>query len=421
MSKFGKHISIVGLGYIGLPTAALLANKGFHVQGFDINPEVVCMVNRGEVHIIEKDLDQQVYLAVKNGYLKAYSEVQPANIFLIAVPTPFTEGHKPDLASVEAAARSIAPVLQPGNLIILESTCPVGTTLKVAKWLAQQRPELSIPFNNENQNPEKGEQIYLSYCPERVLPGHILRELIENDRIIGGINSLSTEKAINFYQNFVKGDMLATDSRTAEMAKLTENAFRDVNIAFANELSLICDELNINVWELIRLANRHPRVNILQPGPGVGGHCIAVDPWFIVDSAPKQARLIRQARLINDEKPEFVVAKALAATAQVSKATIACLGLSFKANIDDLRESPALKIVRDLAIKSTAKLLVVEPHINTIPKQLMDLKHRIQLVDTETALKDANIILLLVDHCQFNLVGDKVKQKIVIDTRGIWQ
>ncbi len=367
VSKIDK-ITILGLGYIGLPTAALLANRGYQVQGYEINSQIIDTINRGDVHIIEKDLDQLVHTAVKNHSLAAYHEVKPADVFIIAVPTPFADHHRPDLSYVETATRSLAQVLKPGNLVILESTSPVGTTQKIAQWLAQERPDLVIPLSAHHSTKtgiqQNGtQQIYIAYCPERVLPGHILRELIENDRIIGGIDKASSEKAINFYQSFVNGGLLLTDSATAEMSKLVENAFRDVNIAFANELSLICDQLKLNVWELIRLANRHPRVNILQPGPGVGGHCIAVDPWFIVDSAPEQARLIRLAREINDGKPAHVVAKTLAATAHISQPKIACLGISFKANIDDIRESPALMIIQELAAKSTAELYVVEPHI----------------------------------------------------------
>jgi UDP-N-acetyl-D-mannosaminuronic acid dehydrogenase len=419
MSLLSQTVSVIGLGYIGLPTASLLATKGFKVQGCDVSAHVVDTINRGDIHIVEQDLDVLVRSAVKSGQLTAALQPAPADIFIIAVPTPFKDDHVPDLKYVESATQAIAPHVKPGNLIILESTSPVGTTEKIGKWLGQLRPDLILPDANSNQ--AKAEQIFIAHCPERVLPGHIIRELVDNDRIIGGLDAASMAAAKAFYQTFVNGEILLTDARTAEMAKLTENAFRDVNIAFANELSLICDRLNINVWELIQLANRHPRVNILQPGPGVGGHCIAVDPWFIVDSAPEQAQLIKTARQVNDAKPHAVIAKIKAHASQSKAPVIACLGLSFKADIDDLRESPALDIVQHLAEIQLGRLLVVEPHIEQLPKSLASYE-TVQLTDLQNALEQADIVVLLVNHRDFVAVDKKLlMNKAIIDTRGIWQ
>ena len=299
-----ETISVIGLGYIGLPTAAMFASRKVNVIGVDVNQQAIDTINEGKIHIVEPDLDMLVSAAVTAGYLKGSTTPEPADAFLVAVPTPFKEDHEPDLSYIEAASRNFAPVLKKGDLVILESTSPVGTTEQVARWIAKARPDLKVP-TNEN---EKGD-LYIAHCPERVLPGRVVKELVENGRVIGGINPESSEKAAELYKMFVMGDCIVTNARTAEMAKLTENASRDVSIAFANELSVICDELDINVWELIALANRHPRVNILQPGPGVGGHCIAVDPWFIVSRTPAKAQLIRQAREINDNKPEWVIKK----------------------------------------------------------------------------------------------------------------
>ncbi len=394
-----KKVSVIGLGYIGLPTAAILANHGVEVIGVDVNKKAIDTINQGKIHIVEPDLEALVHSAVMSHKLKAVLKPEKSEVFIIAVPTPFKDDHKPDLSYIEAAAKSIAPVLEKGNLIILESTSPVGTTEKLAQWL----PDLDL---------------HIAYCPERVLPGHILREIVGNDRIIGGLTPASANLAKQLYQIFVKGECLTTDARTAEMTKLTENSFRDVNIAFANELSLICDELNINVWELIKLANRHPRVKILQPGPGVGGHCIAVDPWFIVDSAPHLARLIRTSREVNDSKPHHVLAKIKTSLAHISNPTIACLGLSFKADIDDIRESPALEIVQHLANENT-QLLVVEPHLETLPTSLQ-LPH-VKLTDLHEAIAKADLVLLLVNHRKFaNIDRALLQNKHIIDTRGLW-
>ena len=408
-----KTVSVVGLGYIGLPTAAVLASRGVHVIGVDVSEKVVSTLNSGNVHIVEPDLDVVVRGVVNAGAFRAVTKPEPAEAFLLAVPTPFHDGHKPDISYVEAAAMSIAPVLRRGNLVILESTSPVGTTEKISHWLAKARPDLSFPHQvGENAD------VQVAHCPERVLPGHVLRELIENDRIIGGLSHLCTKKATELYQIFVEGKCIATDARTAEMSKLTENAFRDVNIAFANELSLICDRLGIDVWELIALANHHPRVNILQPGPGVGGHCIAVDPWFIVDSAPEEARLIRTAREVNDSKPHYVIGKIQAAAERFKTPVIACLGLAFKADIDDLRESPALEIVKHLASTMKSELLVAEPYIEELPHSLAGYGN-VKLVTVEDALAKADIVAVLVNHQPFSQVDRSLlANKVIVDTRG---
>ena len=406
-----QNICVIGLGYIGLPTAAVLANNGFLVHGVDVNKEAVELINKGQVHIYEPDLENIVKKMVCEGKLSADVKPVKADIFILAVPTPFKNNHKPDLAFVESATKSIIPYIEPGNLIILESTSPVGTTEKIVEWILNERPDLSVDKNNPKQ-------ILVSHCPERVLPGKILKELIENDRIVGGINKESTEKTAEFYESFVKGEVLKTNARTAELSKLTENSFRDVNIAFANEMSMICDDLNINVWELISLANRHPRVNILQPGPGVGGHCIAVDPWFIVDSAPEKSILIHAARNVNDSKPHYIVEKVKDATREMVSPTIACLGLSFKANIDDLRESPAIEIVKQLAFNYNQTIFVAEPHIDELPKSLSDLN--LEIINTEDAINRADVVVLLVDHDYFKAIDEETfLNKIVIDTRGV--
>src|SRR5690606_13220307 len=362
-----KTISIIGLGYIGLPTAAVFASRKLKVIGVDINQQTVDTINRGQIHIVEPDLDMVVHAAVTEGYLRATTTPEPADAFLIAVPTPFKTGAgqgtcpEPDLSHIQAAANAIAPVLAPGNLVILESTSPVGATEQLAQWLAEARPDLTFP---QTQGEES--DIRIAHCPERVLPGQVLRELVHNDRVIGGLTPKCSRAACELYSVFLKGECIPTNARTAEMCKLTENSFRDVNIAFANELSMICDKLDINVWELIRLANRHPRVNILQPGPGVGGHCIAVDPWFIVSKTPEEARLIRTAREVNDSKPEWVINKVKQAVAEylmenpdktAKDVTIACYGLAFKADIDDLRESPALTITQQIAAEHPGPVL----------------------------------------------------------------
>ncbi len=411
-------ICVVGLGYIGLPTAAIIASRKKNVIGLDVNPDTVATINRGEVHICEPDLDAMVKTAVAEGYLRATLTAEPADAFLVAVPTPFQGDHQPDLKYVEAAANAIAPVLQQGNIVILESTSPVGTTEMMAGWLAKARPDLKFP--------EIGGQdadICVAHCPERVLPGHVLRELVSNDRVIGGLTPKCSDHAKALYRIFVEGDCITTSARTSEMCKLTENSFRDVNIAFANELSIICGKLGIDVWELVSLANLHPRVNILQPGPGVGGHCIAVDPWFIVSATPQEAKLIRKAREVNDSKPQWVVDQVAVAAAKIAgsadKPVVACLGLAFKANIDDLRESPAVEICRSLANSGNYEVLAVEPNVTQLPEGLIG---SVELQSADVAIGRADIVLLLVDHRSFrDIRSDMLKDKQVIDTRGMWR
>lgn len=414
-------ISVIGLGYIGLPTAAVFASRKKKVIGVDVNQQAVETINRGEVHIVEPDLDMVVHAAVTEGYLRATTKPEPADAFLIAVPTPFKgQNHEPDLTYIEAASKSIAPVLKKGDLVILESTSPVGATEQMAAWLAEARPDLTFP-----QNHGEASDIRVAHCPERVLPGYVLRELVENDRVVGGITPKCSEIAVKLYKTFVQGECVITNARTAEMAKLTENSFRDVNIAFANELSIICDKLNIDVWELIRLANRHPRVNVLQPGPGVGGHCIAVDPWFIVSQTPEEARLIRAAREVNDGKPEWVIEKVKLlvteflrtnANKSAKDLTIACFGLAFKANIDDLRESPALNITRRIAQLYPGCIWAVEPNVKQLP---VDLESRVTLVSAEKALNQADIKLVLVDHEEFKGIDWRQYPQGLIDTKGM--
>ena len=404
MARELQKIIVMGLGYIGLPTASMLATKGHQVLGVDVNAQAVDIINSGRIHIVEPDLDILVKSAVNSGNLKASLTPEEGDTFILAVPTPFKEvdgnPKAPDLAYIETATRAIAPYLREDNLVILESTSPVGTTERVQEIIVAMRPELAG-------------KVHTAHCPERVLPGHILRELVDNDRIIGGTTKAAVAKAKALYKTFCNGAILETDSRTAEMSKLVENSFRDVNIAFANELSVICDHLGINVWEAIALANRHPRVNILQPGPGVGGHCIAVDPWFIVASAPAQSRLIRTAREVNDAKPDWVIAKVKAKAARFHEPVIGCLGLSFKANIDDLRESPSMDIVHHLHQSGIGKIMACDPNVR---KE----KAPFALYDLKTVIKEADILLLLVDHEEFKDIDPQViKDKVVIDTKGV--
>jgi UDP-N-acetyl-D-mannosaminuronic acid dehydrogenase len=415
-SLLKTKVCVVGLGYIGLPTAALLAQNNYSVLGVDINESIVQIINQGEIHIIEADLDKLVFDAVKSNFFRASLAPEFADIFIIAVPTPFKDNHEADMRFVQDAALSIATVLKKGNLVILESTSPVGTTEKFAGWLSSARKDLNFFGINAD--------VHLAYCPERVLPGKIISELIENDRVIGGFTPDGAKKASAFYQTFVRGNCVITDARTAEMTKLTENAFRDVNIGFANELSLICDNLDINVWELIKLANLHPRVNILNPGPGVGGHCIAVDPWFIVNSSPSQAKIIRTAREVNDDKPNWVISKIISAISGPhfkKDFKLSCLGLSFKADIDDLRESPALEIVSRLAnLNISTEIMVVEPNIKELPIELTKFSN-IKFIHLNDAIELSDILVLLVDHKEFKTINRKLLiDKIIIDTRGIW-
>jgi len=415
-------ISVVGLGYIGLPTAAMFASRKKKVIGVDVNQYAVDTINRGEIHIVEPDLDMIVHAAVTEGYLKATIKPESADAFLIAVPTPFKNNDstipEPDLSYIQKASEAIAPVLKKGDLVILESTSPVGATEQMAEWLAQARPDLTFP-----QSGGDNADINIAHCPERVLPGHVVRELVENDRVIGGMTAKCSARAVELYKTFVQGECVITNARTAEMAKLTENSCRDVQIAFANELSIICDKLNIDVWELISLANRHPRINILQPGPGVGGHCIAVDPWFIVSKTPEEAQIIHTARKVNDAKPKWVIDKVKLAIADFLQAnptktakdvTIACYGLAFKPDIDDLRESPALNITKQIAKLHPGDVIAVEPNINELPTKI----HRLHLSPFENAKNIADIHLLLVDHKEFKT--KRIESKYLIDTKGIW-
>ncbi|MEX0732971.1 MAG: UDP-N-acetyl-D-mannosamine dehydrogenase [Aquisalimonadaceae bacterium] len=403
-----KRICVMGLGYIGLPTASLLATKGYQVHGVDVREDVVDTINAGHIHITEPELDVLVRSAVQSGRLKAAMEPAPADVFILAVPTPFKDDHVPDLSYVEAAARAIGPHLAPGNLVILESTSPVGAAERLAEWVFDERPDL-----------QQG-GLFIAHCPERVLPGQIIKELIANDRIVGGIDEPSTDVAADFYREFVTGEVLTTRSRTAELAKLAENTFRDVNIALANELSLICDHLNVDVWELIKLANHHPRVNILQPGPGVGGHCIAVDPWFVVHSAPEQSRLVRTAREVNSAKPAHVIEKVKARAARIHEPTIACFGLAYKPDIDDLRESPALEITQALAAQRVGRILVVDPHTDQLPRNLFEAG--VRLMGTEAALAEADVLVGLVAHRAFRrMPSAALQEKVVIDACGVWR
>ena len=416
MSDSFETISVIGLGYIGLPTATLFAASGKTVIGVDVSERAVTAINEGRIHIVEPVLDEYVARVVKDGHLRAVYKPQPADAFLIAVPTPFKDDHAPDLDYVEKATRSIAPVLKKGDLVILESTSPVGTTEAMVEWLASERPDLKFP-HSPNDKPD----VNVAYCPERVLPGQIVKELVENDRTIGGITAECSRRAKALYRIFVKGDLFETTARTAEMCKLTENSFRDVNIAFANELSLICDKLGINVWELIKLSNKHPRVNILQPGTGVGGHCIAVDPWFIVDKTPEEARIIRMAREVNDAKPHWVREKIEAAAKKVANGRapkdvkIALLGLAYKPNVDDLRESPALHIALDMHRANAWGLLLVEPNVSELPRSLDDRP----LVSTEQALAEADVLAILVSHTQFRGLKPRNDRQVIVDAVGL--
>ncbi|MDB5723297.1 MAG: UDP-N-acetyl-D-mannosaminuronic acid dehydrogenase [Novosphingobium sp.] len=408
------NVAVIGLGYIGLPTAAIIARSGSKVLGIDVSEHVVETINRGEIHIEEVDLDGLVQGVVARGLLRASTEVAPAEVFVIAVPTPFDKDHAPDISYVLAAGRAIAPVLKTGDIVILESTSPVGTTEELRDLIAQIRPDLKVP-GLSRETPD----LSIAYCPERVLPGKILEELTNNDRSIGGITPRCARKALAFYKRFVRGTCVVTDARSAEMTKLVENAYRDVNIAFANELSIVADKMGLDVWEVIRLANRHPRVNILSPGPGVGGHCIAVDPWFIVHSAPEETPLIRTARGVNDGKIRHVIRKAEALVEANPMARVACLGLAFKANIDDFRESPARLVAATLARRFGDRINVVEPYTEALPIEFTDTGAT--LIDIDTALEICDLLIVLVDHDVFRAVPLAERaEKVVYDTRGIW-
>lgn len=413
-SGFGS-VCVVGLGYIGLPTAAFVASKGVSVIGVDVNESYVERINRGVVPFFEPDFESTLAGVVAQGRLKAQTTTPQADAYIVAVPTPFSEGHRVDTKYIQAASAGIAAQLRGGELVVLESTSPPGTTEDMARFILEERPDLTMEEGRPNS-------VYFAHCPERVLPGRIMVEMATNDRVIGGVTPRGAEMARDLYATFCSGELLLTDAATAEMAKLTENSFRDVNIAFANELSLICDRLGIDVWELIELANHHPRVNILQPGPGVGGHCIAVDPWFIVAAAPEESKLIHLARQVNDGKPNWVMNKVIEKAERFRAPVIAAMGISFKPDIDDLRESPSLNIVDGLAQRlESADFRVVEPHVEELPASLG--RHaNVRKQDFDGALEDADIVLLLVDHSLFKQVDrSRLDDKVVIDTKGIWR
>ena len=413
-SDIKPEVCVVGLGYIGLPTAAIVARAGCRVHGVDVSQAVVDTINRGQIHIEEVDLDGLVQGVVARGLLSATTDMPRADVFVIAVPTPFDKTHAPDISYVLAAGEAVARVLKCGDTVILESTSPVGTTEALRDLIARVRPDLKCP-GLVSETPD----ISVAYCPERVLPGRILEELTNNDRSIGGVTPRCARKALAFYKRFVRGTCITTDARSAEMTKLVENAYRDVNIAFANELSIISDRMGLDVWEVIRLANRHPRVNILQPGPGVGGHCIAVDPWFIVHGAPEESPLIRTARGVNDGKIRHVIARAEALVEAHPAARVACLGLAFKANIDDFRESPARLVAATLARRFGERIRVVEPYAATLPREFEGTGA--ELIDIDTALEQSEILIVLVDHDAFRAVPLAERaDKLVYDTRGIW-
>lgn len=417
-SEPAPTVAVIGLGYIGLPTAAMLATHGADVIGVDVNPATVEAVNRGEVPFVEPDLEIAVAGAVSQGRLRADEKTPAADVYIVAVPTPFRDDHAADLTYIEAAADGIAEQLRGDELVILESTSPPGATSHLAQWILSTRPDLSLDGSQDRAI------VHFAHCPERVLPGRVMVELVANDRIVGGLTREAAERAKSLYARFCQGEIMVTDAVTAELAKLVENSYRDVNIAFANELSAISAKLGIDVWELIELANHHPRVNILQPGPGVGGHCVAVDPWFIVSAAPEEARLIRTAREVNDAKPDVIVRRVIEKAERFKEPRIAALGLAFKPDIDDLRESPALRIVAELADRLPgAKFDVIEPNIGKLPDRLAG-RANVTLADLEPAVRAADIVVLLVDHSQFKAADRqrlKLRERVVIDTKGIWR
>jgi len=419
-SRYAR-VTVIGLGYIGLPTAAILASRKIDVVGVDICEDVVRKINCGEVHIVEPELDIIVRAVVSQGKLRATLQPEPADVFLIAVPTPLKDNNVPDLSYIREASIAIAPFLKKDDLVILESTSPVGTTEQLSRWLSEARNDLIFP-HQDSENFD----IKIAYCPERVLPGRAIQELVHNDRIIGGITPKCAAAARDLYGMFVEGECFITDSRTAEMSKLAENSFRDVNIAFANELSIICDKFGIDPWNLIHLANRHPRVNILNPGPGVGGHCIAVDPWFIISQLPQEARMMRTARSVNEGKPAWVLNKLKDAVGEflqdypqknIEDVVISCCGLAFKADIDDLRESPALEITKSVVENHAGRVLVVEPNISELPPALLG---KSTLKPFEQALIESDVVLMLVAHKSFVGIRNKVRKGTkIVDTIGV--
>lgn len=417
MPSYEGTVAVVGLGYIGLPTAVMLAAQGTEVVGVDVNEHTIEMVNRGELPFVEPDLETSLSGVVARGRLTATTEVPEADAYIIAVPTPFLPDHTADLSYVESAVRAVAPKLRPGAIVVIESTSPPGTTATVTEWLTALRPDLKLPRPG-GAHPD----IHVAHCPERVLPGSIMVEMVLNDRVVGGITPQCAEKAAAIYRVFCQGEIQLCDAASAEMAKLVENSYRDVNIAFANELSMICDRIGLDVWEVIKLANRHPRVNILNPGPGVGGHCIAVDPWFIVGAAPDLARLVRTAREVNDSKPHYVVDHVVRSVSRFREPEVACLGITFKANVDDVRESPAVEIVHMLAEKlPDVTINVADPLVSGLPAALRDYPN-VTFVNPATAVAKSDVVLLLVDHDAFRSVNRPMLDgKVVFDTRGYWR
>jgi UDP-N-acetyl-D-mannosaminuronic acid dehydrogenase len=415
--QFHGRLAVIGLGYIGLPTAVALATRGIDVIGVDSNPRVVDAVEHGQVPLVEPDLAVGVSGAVSMGRLKATTDTPEADAYIIAVPTPFNEDHTADLSYVRLATEQIAPKLHGGEIVVVESTSPPGTTETVSRWLADLRPDLVLPHATEGIP-----DIYVAHCPERVLPGRIMIEMITNDRVVGGVSPRCAEKAASIYRVFSKGKILLTDAASAEMAKLVENAYRDVNIAFANELSLVCDSLKLDVWEVIKMANRHPRVNILNPGPGVGGHCIAVDPWFIVGAAPELTPLIRTAREVNDSKPHHVAAQVARTARRFRDPVVACLGLTFKANVDDVRESPARQVVSLIAdLLPDADIRVSDPYVEELPPELAG-RSNVSLQRASEALVDADIVTMLVEHDRFKALSRSLLEgKVVYDTQGVFR
>ena len=412
---FNGKLVVVGMGYIGLPTATVLATRGVQVIGVDVNPRIVEAISQGETPFIEPDLAVAVSGAVAMGRLSMSSDMPEADAYIIAVPTPFNPDHTADLSYIQAAAERIAPKLAPGAIVVLESTSPPGTTEKVSQWIGALRPDLKMPHVSGAAD------IFVAHCPERVLPGRIMIEMVTNNRVVGGLTTQCAIKAASIYRVFAQGEILLTDAASAEMAKLVENAYRDVNIAFANELSLITEALRLDVWEVIRLANQHPRVNVLSPGPGVGGHCIPVDPWFIVAAAPELARLIRTAREVNDHKPHHVADQVIAKAQRFRSPSIACLGLTFKANVDDIRESPAIDVVSLIANGlPDAEIMVADPYVEELPPKLVS-NANLQLLGASEAADRADIIVLLVEHEAFKALRHaRHNGKVIYDTRGAW-
>lgn len=409
-------VCVVGLGYIGLPVASMLASRGHEVIGVDINPDVVTSINQGQAHFFEPDLQMLLTAAVSTQRLRAQHTAVEADYYILAVPTPFSGDHKPDLSYIHAACDVIAPVLRRGAAIILESTSPVGTTERLTARLAAARPDLRFPAYKDSTG---SADVFIAHCPERILPGQMVRELVLNDRIIGGMTEACAERALALYETFVSGNAHITDCRTAEFVKLIENAYRDVNIAFANELSLICDKLDVDVWSSIALANKHPRVDILQPGAGVGGHCIAVDPWFIVDGAPAQSRLIRAAREVNDSKPDHIVRQVLRLAERFKRPVIACYGITYKADVEDLRQSPALAVVEALSRHGQLQIVVCDPLVSSLPGALAGMAN-VEQADADRAREMADICVFLVGHKPFRrLPPNRFLNKVVVDAIGL--